>query len=223
MDRRRLLSRVVRQYLFVSLFQACAESLASENASRIAAMQAAGWEIASHGYRWIDYHGVDEATEKAHLDKAIEIHRRVTGDAPLGWYLGRSSERTARLVAEHGGFEYSADSYADDLPYWDHRYAKPQLIVPYTLDANDMRFSTPQGFNSGTQFFDYLKDTFDVLHAEGGRMMSVGLHCRLAGRPGRTAALERFVDYVLSQPNVWVARRIDIARHWRRTHLAGKV
>jgi len=193
------------------------------NPDAVAAMLGAGWEIASHGFRWIDYHGIDEAVEREHLEKAVAIHARVTGAAPRGWSLGRCSANTLRLVAEYGGFEYSADSYADDLPYWDRNHGTPQLIVPYTLDANDMRFTTPQGFNSGQQFYDYLKDTFDVLYAEGGRMMSVGLHCRLAGRPGRTAALERFVDYVLAQPQVWVARRIDIARHWRKTHPAGDV
>jgi putative urate catabolism protein len=186
------------------------------NPEAVDAMQDAGWEIASHGYRWIDYQHVDEDTERLHLDKAIEIHTRVTGERPLGWYLGRCSPRTHRLVAEEGGFVYNADSYADDLPYWDHTFEQPQLMVPYTLDANDMRFATAQGFNSGQQFFDYLKDTFDVLYAEGSRMMSVGLHCRLAGRPGRAAALARFLDYVAEHDDVWVARRIDIARHWRK-------
>ena len=215
----RLYRLFTRRALPVTVF-GVAMALARHKAA-VAAMGEAGWEIASHGYRWIDYHGMDEATEREHLEKAIEIHTRVTGEPPRGWYLGRSSENTARLVAEHGGFAYSADSYADDLPYWDRRYGDPQLVVPYTLDANDMRFATPQGFNSGQQFFDYLKDSFDVLYAEGGRMMSVGLHCRLAGRPGRFAAVERFVDYVLAMPNVWVARRIDIARHWRQHHPAG--
>ena len=186
------------------------------NLEAVEGMQDAGWEIASHGYRWIDYQHVDEDTERLHLDKAIEIHARVTGERPLGWYLGRCSPRTHRLVAEEGGFVYNADSYADDLPYWDYTFDRPQLMVPYTLDANDMRFATAQGFNSGQQFFDYLKDTFDVLRAEGGRMMSVGLHCRLAGRPGRAAALARFLDYVADHDDVWVARRIDIARHWRK-------
>jgi putative urate catabolism protein len=185
------------------------------NPEAVAAMRDAGWEIASHGYRWIDYQAVDEVTEKEHLGKAIDIHTQVTGDRPLGWYLGRCSSNTHRLVAEEGGFLYNADTYADDLPYWDRSQATPQLMVPYTLDANDMRFATAQGFNSGQQFFDYLKDSFDVLHAEGGRMMSVGLHCRLAGRPGRAAALMRFLDYLASFEDVWVCRRIDIARHWR--------
>jgi putative urate catabolism protein len=186
----------------------------ARNAEAVAAMQDADWEIASHGYRWIDYQGVDEATEKAHLEMAIDIHTQVTGARPLGWYLGRCSPNTHRLVAAEGGFLYNADSYADDLPYWDRTQTAPQLVVPYTLDANDMRFATAQGFNSGQQFFDYLKDTFDVLHAEGGRMMSVGLHCRLAGRPGRAAALARFLDYVASFDDAWVCRREDIARHW---------
>jgi putative urate catabolism protein len=186
----------------------------ARNAEAVAAMQAADWEIASHGYRWIDYQDVDEATEKAHLEKAIDIHTQVTGARPLGWYLGRCSPNTHRLVAAEGGFLYNADSYADDLPYWDRSQTAPQLVVPYTLDANDMRFATAQGFNSGQQFFDYLKDSFDVLHAEGGRMMSVGLHCRLAGRPGRAAALARFLDYVASFDDAWVCRREDIARHW---------
>ena len=190
------------------------------NPPAVDAMRAAGWEIASHGYRWIDYQDVDEAVERAHLEKAIEIHTRVTGERPLGFYQGRCSPNTQRLVAEEGGFVYSADSYADDLPYWDRRFGAPQLVVPYTLDANDMRFATPQGFNSGQQFLDYLKDSFDVLRDEGSRMMSVGLHCRLAGRPGRAAALARFLDYVQGFDDVWIARRIDIARHWQREHPA---
>ena len=193
------------------------------NPAAVEAMLAAGWEIASHGYRWIDYQHVDEATERDHLKKAIEIHERVTGERPRGWYLGRCSPNSHRLVVEEGGFRYNADSYADDLPYWDHSHGTPQLIVPYTLDANDMRFATPQGFNSGQQFFDYLKDSFDVLHAEGDRMMSVGLHCRLAGRPGRVASLARFLDYVQGQSQVWVATRLDIADHWRQRHPAEAV
>ena len=191
------------------------------NPPAVAAMIASRWEIASHGYRWIDYQQVSEDVEREHLARAINIHARATGERPLGWYLGRCSPNTRRLVAEEGGFVYNADSYADDLPYWDNAYGKPQLIVPYTLDANDMRFATAQGFNSGDQFFAYLKDTFDVLYREGEslpRMMSVGLHCRLAGRPGRTAALERFLDFALAQEGVWITRRIDIARHWVVTH-----
>lgn len=190
------------------------------NPDVVAAMQEANWEIASHGYRWIDYQHVDEDTERSHLEKAVEIHERVTGERPQGWYLGRCSPNSHRLVAEHGGFAYNADCYADDVPYWDCSFDKPQLMVPYTLDANDMRFATAQGFNSGQQFYEYLRDTFDVLHAEGGRMMSIGLHCRLAGRPGRAAALARFLEHVLGHDDAWVARRIDIANHWREHHPA---
>ena len=188
------------------------------NPEVIVAMQQAGWEIASHGYRWIDYQFVSESDEREHLRQAIEIHTDLTGERPRGWYLGRCSPNSHRLAAEQGNFTYNADSYADDLPYWDYSYREPQLMVPYTLDANDMRFATAQGFNSGAQFLEYLKDSFDVLHAEGGRMMSVGLHCRLAGRPGRAAALERFLDYVAAKEQVWIATRIDIARHWRDRH-----
>jgi putative urate catabolism protein len=192
----------------------------ARNPDAVTAMQEAEWEIASHGYRWIDYQFVDEDTERKHLAKAIDIHTQVTGERPSGWYLGRCSPNSHRLVAEEGGFRYNADCYSDDLPYWNTAFEEPQLMVPYTLDANDMRFATPQGFNSGQQFFDYLKDTFDVLHAEGGRMMSVGLHCRLAGRPGRAAAVAKFLDYIRTFDNVWVARRIDIANHWREHHPA---
>ena len=188
------------------------------NPDVVAAMQAANWEIASHGYRWIDYQFIDEATERKHLQAALDIHTQVTGSRPAGWYLGRCSPQSHRIAAEMGEFTYNSDTYADDVPYWDTRFATPQLMVPYTLDANDMRFATPQGFNCGQQFFDYLKDSFDVLHAEGGRMMSVGLHCRLAGRPGRTAAVARFLDYVMSHDDAWIATRLDIADHWRRTH-----
>jgi len=189
------------------------------NPAAIEAMQGAGWEIASHGWRWIDYQFVDAATEREHIRRAVEIHSRVTGERPLGFYQGRTSPNTLRLVAEEGGFVYSADSYADDLPYRDRESGL--LMVPYTLDANDMRFATPAGFNSGDQFYAYLRDTFDVLRAEGGRMMSVGLHCRLAGRPGRAAALARFLDYVRGFDDAWVARRIDIARHWLERFPAG--
>ncbi|MBS0439570.1 MAG: allantoinase PuuE [Proteobacteria bacterium] len=185
------------------------------------AMVDAGFEIASHGWRWIDYQYVDEATEREHIDLAVKAIERATGARPLGWYTGRCSPNTRRLVAEYGGFEYDADSYADDLPYWELVEGKPQLIVPYTLDTNDMRFVAPQGFNSGEQFFSYLKDAFDVLYAEGAqrpKMLSVGLHCRIAGRPARTAALARFLDYVKQHDKVWVCRRIDIARHWREHH-----
>jgi OHCU decarboxylase len=191
------------------------------NPDAVAAMKEADWEIASHGLKWIDYRDFSSDEERAHLKEAIRIHTQVTGERPLGWYTGRTSEHTNRLVAEEGGFLYSADSYADELPYWEEGPKGPQLVVPYSLDANDMRFATPQGFNSGDQFYTYLKDTFDTLYAEGEtapKMMSVGLHCRLVGRPGRAAALARFLDYVASHERVWVARRVDIARHWIRRH-----
>ncbi|MFQ3615799.1 MAG: allantoinase PuuE [Cyanobacteriota bacterium] len=191
------------------------------NPEAAAAMVEAGWEIASHGYRWIDYQYVSEETEREHIQKAIAIQTRVTGSRPLGFYQGRMSPNTRRLVVEEGGFLYDADSYADDLPYWVHDYGKPHLVIPYTLDNNDMRFATAQGFNSGDQFFAYLRDAFDVLYAEGAdapKMMSIGLHCRLVGRPGRAAALARFLDYVMQHERVWVCRRIDIARHWHEHH-----
>lgn len=187
----------------------------------IRAMVEAGHEIASHGYRWINYQYVGEDTEREHIKKAVAILTQVAGTAPLGWYTGRTSPNTRRLVAEHGGFLYDADDYNDDLPYWALVGGRPQLIVPYTLDANDMRFAAVQGFNSGDQFLSYLKDSFDVLYAEGQetpRMMSVGLHCRLVGRPGRMAALERFIDYAKGHEAVWFCRRVEIARHWRERH-----
>ncbi|MGO4705749.1 allantoinase PuuE [Microvirga sp. 2MCAF38] len=193
----------------------------ARNPEAVAAMKEADWEIASHGLKWIDYKDFSAEEERAHLKEAIRIHTEVTGERPSGWYTGRTSENTIRLVAEEGGFLYCADSYADELPYWIEGAKGPQLIVPYTLDANDMRFGTPQGFNSGDQFYAYLKDSFDTLYVEGAtapKMLSVGLHCRLVGRPGRAAALARFLDYVASHDDVWVAKRIDIARHWIRNH-----
>ncbi|MEO0984895.1 MAG: allantoinase, partial [Cyanobacteria bacterium J06639_14] len=173
----------------------------------------------SHGYRWIDYQYVGETVEREHIRKAIEIQTQIIGDRPLGFYQGRLSPNTRRLVVEEGGFLYDADSYADDLPYWVYDYGRPHLVIPYTLDNNDMRFATYQGFNSGDQFFAYLRDAFDVLYAEGEtapKMMSVGLHCRLTGKPGRAAALARFLDYVQNHDKVWICRRVDIARHWQR-------
>jgi putative urate catabolism protein len=194
---------------------------AERNPEVIRAMAGAGHEIASHGYRWINYQYIGEETERAHIAKAIEILGGITGEPPLGWYTGRTSPNTRRLVAEHGGFLYDADAYDDDLPYWTVVEGTPQLIVPYTLDVNDMRFATPQGFNSGDQYFGYLRDSFDALYAEGAeipRMMSVGLHCRLVGRPGRIVALERLLDHAKSHDGVWFCRRVDIARHWRERH-----
>ena len=189
----------------------------------VQALHAAGHEICSHGYRWIDYQYVDETTEREHMHKAIAAITTATGERPLGWYTGRSSPNTRALVAEEGGFLYDSDDYSDELPFWDTRYGEPQLVIPYTLDANDMRFATAQGFNSGSQFLQYLKDSFDVLYAEGAespKMMSVGLHCRLSGRPGRFAALEQFLRYVRSHDDVWICRRVDIARHWHAEHPA---
>ncbi|MGA3003966.1 MAG: allantoinase PuuE [Acetobacteraceae bacterium] len=189
---------------------------------QVAAMHEAQWEIASHGLKWIEYKDVPRDVERSHMAQAIALHAEVTGSPPLGWYLGRCSMNTLGLVLENGTFRYSSDSYADDLPYWVHGPKGPHLVVPYTLDANDMRFATAQGFNSGEQFFGYLRDSFDVLYREGGegrgKMLNIGLHCRLAGRPGRLAALERFVDYVRSHDDVWIARRIDIAAHWHDRH-----
>lgn len=186
-----------------------------------AAMAEAGFEVASHGWRWIDYHGVDEATERAHIRLSVEAIERATGVRPVGWYTGRVSANTRRLVVEDGAFLYDADSYADELPYWTYDFDRPHLIVPYTLDANDMRFATAQGFNSGDQFFAYLRDAFDQLYEEGAeqpKMLSVGLHCRLAGRPGRARALARFLDHVLAHDRVWICRRDEIARHWLQVH-----
>ena len=199
------------------------------NPEAVAAFLQLGHEIACHGLKWISYQNVDEATERAHMAEAVQIIADLTGEAPQGWYTGRDSPNTRRLVVEHGGFAYDADHYGDDLPFWQQVAhtggVSPQLIVPYTLDTNDMRFAAMQGFNSGTQFFDYLKDAFDVLYAEGDpnglnrpKMLSVGLHCRIVGRPGRAAALARFLDYVQGHDQVWITRRIDIARHWRTTH-----
>ena len=193
----------------------------ARNGEAVAAMKEADWEIASHGLKWIEYKDFTEPDERAHLHEAIRVHTQATGTRPLGWYLGRCSSNTRALVMEEGGFLYDSDSYADDLPYWVVGPKGPHLVVPYTLDANDMRFAVAQGFNSGDQFFAYLRDSFDVLYAEGAdapKMMSIGLHCRLVGRPGRLAALERFIDHVLKHDRVWAPRRIDIARHWHAHH-----
>jgi len=184
------------------------------NPEAVVAMQSADWEIASHGLRWIDYQNVPEEVERAHMAEAIALHAEITGARPLGWYQGRTSPNTARLVAEEGGFLYDADSYADDLPYYDGRHGRTQLIVPYSLDANDMKFVALNGFTDGTQFFRYLIDTFEQLREEGGRMMSIGLHGRIAGKPGRAIAVAQFLDHVISCGDAWIARRIDIARHW---------
>ena len=208
-------------------FTAFAVGMAIERTPEIVlAMAEAGHELASHGYRWIDYQHIDIGRERDDLARAVAVHAAITGSRPLGWYLGRCSPNTRQLVAAEGGFLYDADSYADELPYWDATHAganngRAQLIVPYTLDANDMRFATPGGFATGADFFDYLRDSFDTLYAEGEvapKMLSIGLHCRLAGRPGRAASLARFLDHVQRHERVWICRRIDIARHWHATH-----
>ena len=189
---------------------------------QVEAMQTAGWEIASHGLKWIDYRDHSEEAEAADMAEAIRLHTEVTGEAPRGWYCGRTSENTVWLAAQTGVFDYVSDTYDDDLPYWSDIAGTDQLIIPYTLDCNDMRFATPQGFNSGDQFYSYLKDTFDALYAEGqggaAKMMSIGLHCRLIGRPGRVQALARFVDYIKGFEGVWTPRRIEIAEHWKAAH-----
>ena len=185
------------------------------------AMADAGFEVASHGWRWIDYQHVPEEEERAHLKLAIAAIERATGSRPVGWYTGRDSPHTRRLVVEEGGFLYDSDSYADDLPYWVEVSGRPHLVIPYTLDNNDMKFGLLNGFNHGEEFFQYLRDAFDVLYEEGAerpKMMSVGLHCRLAGRPGRAAALARFLDYARSHDRVWITTRAEIARHWRKQH-----
>jgi len=195
------------------------------NPAVVEAFLKAGHEIASHGWRWINYQSMPPELEREHMRRAIEIQTRLTGARPLGWYTGRSSPNTRRLVVEEGGFLYDADDYSDDLPWYDSRYGASMLVVPYTLDANDMRFVQPQGFNAGEQFYQYLKDSFDVLYEEGARapkMMSVGLHCRLAGRPGRLRAVERFLRYVKRKPRVWMARRVEIARHWLKHQPAAR-
>ncbi|MAI52894.1 MAG: allantoinase [Gammaproteobacteria bacterium TMED95] len=191
------------------------------NRPAVDAMLRADWEIACHGYRWLDYQHIPEAVERDHIHRAIALHEAIVGSKPSGWYTGRDSPNTRRLILEHEHFVYDSDSYADDLPYWISTPSKPHLIVPYTLDVNDMRFNVAQGFNSGDQFFTYLKDAFTTLYQEGEnrpKMMSIGLHPRIIGKPGRIQALQRFLDFLVQQDRVWVARRIDIAEHWQRQH-----
>jgi putative urate catabolism protein len=179
------------------------------------AMAEAGWEVASHGWRWIDYMDMPEDEEREHIRRSIHAIERLTGARPVGWYTGRISANTRRLVAEAGGFLYDSDSYADELPYWEDVNGQPVLVIPYSLDVNDFKYLIPNGFVTGDDFFDYARDSFDALYEEGGRMMSIGLHCRSSGRPGRARGLERFVSYVRDRPDVWVTTRADIARHWR--------
>ena len=185
------------------------------------ALKKGNYEIACHGYRWIDYQNIKKSVEKKHMKQAIKSIKKIFGERPLGWYTGRCSPNTRDLVFEDGGFLYDSDSYSDDIPYWEYRKNKKQLIIPYTLDNNDMRFATNQGFNSGDQFFTYLKDSFDALYEEGKynpKMMSVGLHCRLIGRPGRIQALKKFLNYVLQFKDIWICKRIDIAKHWIKNY-----
>ena len=197
-------------------------SALARSPNHVHAMKSANWEISSHGLKWIDYKDYKEKDELSDMVEAIRLHTEVTGVPPKGWYTGRSSENTIRLAAETGNFKYIADSYADDLPYWEEFGDHDQLIVPYTLDVNDMRFATPQGFNSGTQFLDYLKDSFTTLYMEGcngsPKMMSIGLHCRLIGRPGRFEAIRKFLEFVNTHADVWIATREQIADHWMQTH-----
>jgi putative urate catabolism protein len=185
------------------------------------AIKNGNYEVAAHGYRWIDYQDVKKSIEKKHMQQAIKTIKKIFGSRPLGWYTGRCSPNTRDLVFDEGGFLYDSDSYSDDLPYWEKRGSKRQLIIPYTLDNNDMRFATNQGFNTGDHFYNYLKDSFDALYEEGKtspKMMSVGLHCRLIGRPGRIQSLKKFLDYVLKFNDIWVCKRIDIAKHWIKNY-----
>ena len=185
------------------------------------AIKNGNYEVAAHGYRWIDYQDVKKSVEKKHMQQAIKTIKKIFGSRPLGWYTGRCSPNTRDLVFDEGGFLYDSDSYSDDLPYWEKRGSKRQLIIPYTLDNNDMRFATNQGFNTGDHFYNYLKDSFDALYEEGKtspKMMSVGLHCRLIGRPGRIQSLKKFLDYVLKFNDIWVCKRIDIAKHWIKNY-----
>lgn len=184
------------------------------NPATATAMVEAGWEVASHGWRWIDHAGMPEREERESMRRAIDAIERLCGVRPVGWYTGRTSENTRRLVVEEGGFLYDSDSYADELPYWVAVSGRNHLVIPYTLDANDFKFLLPNGFVTGDDFYAYLVDTFEQLYEEGGRMMNVGLHCRIVGRPGRARALERFLDHVRGREGVWVATRADIARHW---------
>ena len=197
-------------------------SALARSPEQVAAMKSAGWEIASHGLKWVEHKDMTEAQERAAIDEAIRLHTEVVGERPRGWYTGRCSLNTVRLVAEEGGFDYISDTYDDDLPYWLEVGDRDQLIIPYTLEANDMRFATAPGYVTGEQFFTYLRDAFDTLYAEGAagapRMMSIGLHCRLIGRPGKIAGLKRFLDHIAGFDGVWTPRRIDIARHWATTH-----
>lgn len=221
----RLLDVFGRRDLPLTIFAVAAAMV--RNPDAVSAFRERGDEIASHGLRWLNYQLVDAAVEREHMAQAVEILTDLTGSAPLGWYTGRDSPNTRKLLVEHGGFLYDSDSYADDLPYWEkvpdaQGIEVDHLVVPYTLDTNDMKYASGAGFPSGTQFYDYIRDAFDTLYAEGERgapkMLSIGLHCRIAGRPARTASLERLLDHIQSHEKVWITRRVDIARHWQQTH-----
>ena len=212
----RLYNLFVRYQLPVTVFGVT--MALQRNPEAVAAMKKANWEIASHAMRWIPFQDMPEVQEKKMINASVQLHQAITGSKPRGWYTGRTSPNTLKLISERDDILYCADSYADDLPYYDMQYAKPLLMVPYTLDTNDMRFATPQGFNSGEQFYQYLKDAFDVLYAEGAtapKMLSIGLHCRIIGRPARMAALQRFIEYVQSHEQVWCCTREQIALHWK--------
>lgn len=219
----RLLNEFEQRQLPLTVF---AVALAMQrNPELVAYLKQSAHEIACHGFRWLHYQHITADVERQHIAKGLKILHNLFGEMPQGWYTGRDSPNTRQLIVEHGGLLYDSDYYGDDLPFWTQVQTqhglKPHLIVPYTLDCNDMRFATPQGFNSGTQFFDYLRDSFDVLYAEGNhspKMLSIGLHCRLAGRPGRFAALQRFLDYIQSFDKVWICTRLDIAKHWHQHH-----
>ncbi|CEL92364.1 unnamed protein product [Vitrella brassicaformis CCMP3155] len=210
------LHRLFNQYGMPVTVYACSKAL-QDNPDAAKAMVSSGWEIASHGHRWIDYQHVDEATERDHIQKCVAIQESITGERPCGMYQGKPNQNTRRYVVEEGGFLYDNDAYSDDLPYWNLDYGRPHLIIPYTLDNNDMKFATAQGFHTSEQFFIYLKDAFDYLYEEGKtapKMMSIGLHCRLVGRPGRMVGLQRFLEYIGKHEGVWVCRRREIAKHW---------
>lgn len=220
----RILKEFERRGLPLTVFGV---SMALERCADVTqAFVALGHEIACHSWRWVHYQDMPESQEREHIARGVEIIKALTGSAPLGWYTGRDSPRTRRLILDHGGFAYDSDYYGDDLPFWmkvkkTNGESVPHLVVPYTLDVNDMRFSLPQGYSQAQDFYTYLRDTFDVLYAEGEespKMMSIGMHCRLLGRPGRMIALQRFLDYIQAQEWVWICRRIDIANHWRDTH-----